>query len=75
MAELGPGEHASGDIAAELGLESSAPVGRTREALIQRGLVYSPRLGYAAFTVPQFDDFLRRHYELEPHSPRHRRRS
>ncbi|WP_143028704.1 hypothetical protein [Quadrisphaera sp. DSM 44207] len=73
MAQLGPGEHSSGDIAAVLGLKSSAPVGQTRDALIRRGLVYSPRLGYAAFTVPQFDDYMRRHFELELHTPRPRR--
>jgi len=73
MAELGPEEQSSGDIAIQLGLSSSASVGQTREALIRRGLIYSPRLGYAAFTVPQFDDYLRRHFELEPHSPRTRR--
>lgn len=75
MAELGPGEHASGDIASMLGLTSSANVGQTREALIRRGLIYSPRLGFAEFTVPQFDDYLRRHFELESHRPRRRRPS
>lgn len=72
MAELGSHEQASGDIATALGLSSSAPVGQTRDALIRRGLIYSPRLGYAAFTVPQFDDYLRRHFELEAHVPRRR---
>lgn len=72
MAELGPAEQSSGDIATVLGLASSAAVGQTREALIRRGLIYSPRLGYAAFTVPQFDDYLRRRFELEPHTPQRR---
>jgi len=72
MAELGPEEAASGDIASALGVRSSASVGQTREALIRRGLIYSPRLGYASFTVPQFDDYLRRHFELEPHEIRRR---
>ena len=73
MAEVQAPEVSSGEIAASLGLESSAPVGQTRESLIRRGLIYSPRLGYASFTVPQFDDYLRRHFELEPHTPRRRR--
>lgn len=73
MAELGPGEQSSGDVATQLGAKSSAAVGQTREALIRRGLIYSPRLGYAAFTVPQFDDYLRRHFELERHEPRRSR--
>jgi AAA ATPase domain len=59
MAELGPGPHRSGDIAARLGVkvESVAP---RRSALIQKGMVYSPAHGDTAFTVPMFDDFLRR---------------
>jgi AAA domain-containing protein len=59
MAELGPGPHRSGDIAAKLDVkvESVAP---RRSILIQKGMVYSPAHGDTAFTVPMFDDFLRR---------------
>jgi len=59
MAELGPGPHRSGDIATRLGVkvESVAP---RRSVLIQKGMVYSPAHGDTAFTVPMFDDFLRR---------------
>lgn len=59
MADLGPGPHRSGDIAAQLGVkvESVAP---RRSGLIQKGMVYSPAHGDTAFTVPMFDDFLRR---------------
>ncbi|MCY4494054.1 MAG: AAA family ATPase [Acidimicrobiaceae bacterium] len=59
MAELGPGPHRSGDIAARLGVkvESVAP---RRSALIAKGMIYSPAHGDTAFTVPLFDDFLRR---------------
>ena len=59
MAELGPGPHRSGDIAAELDVrvESIAP---RRSALIKKGMVYSPAHGDTAFTVPLFDEFLRR---------------
>lgn len=59
MAELGPGPHRSGDIAAELGVrvESVAP---RRSALISKGMIYSPAHGDTAFTVPLFDEFLRR---------------
>lgn len=59
MADLGPGPHRSGDIAAKLGVkvESVAP---RRSGLIQKGMVYSPAHGDTAFTVPMFDDFLRR---------------
>jgi hypothetical protein len=59
MAELGPGPHRSGDIAAQLGVrvESVAP---RRSGLISKGMVYSPAHGDTAFTVPLFDEFLLR---------------
>ena len=59
MAELGPGPHRSGDIAGQLGVkvESVAP---RRSGLISKGMVYSPAHGDTAFTVPLFDQFLRR---------------
>ena len=59
MAELGPGPHRSGDIAAGLNVrvESVAP---RRSALIGKGMIYSPAHGDTAFTVPMFDEFLRR---------------
>lgn len=62
MANLGPGPHRSGDIAAELAVkvESVAP---RRSALIRKGMIYSPAHGDTAFTVPLFDDFLRRNAE------------
>ncbi len=59
MAELGPGPHKSGDIAKQAGKTSSA-LAMHREALIANGMIYSPRYGYAAFTVPLFDEFMRR---------------
>ena len=59
MAELGPGPHRSGDVAAVLGVrvESVAP---RRSGLIAKGMIYSPAHGDTAFTVPLFDEFLRR---------------
>lgn len=59
MAELGPGPHRSGDIAACYGalVESLAP---TRSALITKGMVWSPFHGDTAFTVPLFDEFMKR---------------
>lgn len=59
MAELGPGPHRSGDIAAQLGVrvESVAP---RRSGLIGKGMIYSPAHGDTAFTVPLFDESLRR---------------
>jgi hypothetical protein len=57
MAELGPGPHRSGDIAASLGVrvESVAP---RRSGLILKGMIYSPAHGDTTFTVPLFDECL-----------------
>ena len=59
MARCGPGPHRTGDIAKAMG-KSSQQMGPTREALIAGGMIYSPRYGYAAFTVPLFDTFMKR---------------
>jgi hypothetical protein len=39
-------------------------VAPTRARLIEKGLLWTPEHGYAAFTVPQFDRFMKRTYEL-----------
>ena len=59
MAELGPGPHRSGDIAAcfDAPVSSLAP---TRSTLINKGMVWSPNHGDTAFTVPLFDAFMKR---------------
>lgn len=59
MAELGEGPHRSGDIAncLETKVSSLAP---TRSALIAKGMVWSPNHGDTAFTVPMFDQFMKR---------------
>ncbi|MCB1549902.1 MAG: ATP-binding protein [Hyphomicrobiaceae bacterium] len=59
MAELGPGPHRSGDIAGKLKrkVESVAP---TRNSLIKKGMLFSPSHGDTAFTVPMFDQYLKR---------------
>jgi len=59
MAELGKGPHRSGDIAEVLGREVSS-FGPTRAQLIAKGMVYSPNHGDTAFTVPLFDEFMKR---------------
>ena len=59
MAALGPGPHASGEVAAALG-RTTTQVGPTRDSLIKRGLCYSPRWGQIGFTVPMFDQYVRR---------------
>jgi hypothetical protein len=59
MAELGPGPHRSGDIAEELGRKVTA-LGPTRSQLITKGMIWSPHHGDNEFTVPLFDEFMRR---------------
>ena len=59
MAELGPGPHRSGAIAEVLGRPVTA-LAPTRNGLIAKGMVWSPSHGDTAFTVPLFDEFMRR---------------
>jgi hypothetical protein len=59
MADLGPGPHRSGDIADQFGRKVSS-FGPTRANLISKGMVWSPTHGDTAFTVPLFDEFMKR---------------
>jgi AAA ATPase domain len=63
MAELGPGPQRARDVAELVG-RSSQQLGPIRARLIQKGLLYTSGHGLAAFTVPQFDRFMRRTYGL-----------
>ena len=59
MAELGEGPHRSGDIANAYPAKVSS-LAPTRSALIAKGMVWSPNHGDTAFTVPMFDEFMKR---------------
>ena len=59
MAELGPGPHRSGEISGMLA-KGVAVVAPTRAKLIAKGMIHSPAHGDTGFTVPLFDEFLRR---------------
>jgi len=60
MASLGgPGPYRSGDVSRALG-RSTTQTASVRDDLIKRGLCFSPRYGEIGFTVPMFDDFVRR---------------
>jgi len=59
MAERGPGPHRSGDIADVLGRPVTS-LGPTRSLLIAKGMIWSPSHGDTDFTVPLFDQFMRR---------------
>jgi hypothetical protein len=59
MSDLGPGPHRSGDIAVRLGRLVSS-LGPVRSSLIVKGMIWSPSHGDTAFTVPLFDEFMKR---------------
>ena len=63
MAELGPDPQQARDVAAVLG-RTSQQLGPTRARLMEKGLLYTPGYGLAAFTVPQFARYMRRNHEL-----------
>lgn len=59
MASLGRGPYKSVDVATSLAKSLSA-LGPRRDSLIKKGMIYSRSYGDVEFTVPLFDDFLRR---------------
>ncbi len=59
MAEIGPGPSRTGDIADKLKTGINK-IGVVRANLIRKGMIYSPAHGDLAFTVPLFDEFMKR---------------
>jgi hypothetical protein len=59
MAELGGGACRTCDVADRLHIKIST-MGPLRAGLIKKGMIYSPSYGDVGFTVPLFDDFMRR---------------
>lgn len=59
MAELGPDAQLASAVAGLLN-RTSPQCGPTRKQLIDKGLLYTTDHGYAAFTVPKFDEYLKR---------------
>ena len=59
MAGLGDDPQKASDVATALG-RNSTQVAPFRAELINMGLSYTPEHGYAAFTVPHFDQFMLR---------------
>ena len=59
MAELGPGPHRSGDIATKL-KKSVQSFATLRNHLINKGMIWSPNHGDTAFTVPLFNQYMKR---------------
>lgn len=59
MAELGAGPCRTAEIAETLGVKVNT-VGPVRANLIKKGMIYSPSHGDMAFTVPLFNEFMKR---------------
>jgi hypothetical protein len=59
MAELGPGPHRSGDVAEVIHRDVTS-LGPVRNKLVAKGMIWSPSHGDTAFTVPLFDEFMKR---------------
>jgi hypothetical protein len=59
MAEIGSESCRSADVAMELSRKPQS-LGPLRDGLIKKGMIFSPKHGDVAFTVPLFDDFMRR---------------
>jgi hypothetical protein len=59
MAKLGEGPYRSSDVADQLG-ESVQALGPRRAKIIHKGMIYSPAHGDISFTVPMFEDYLKR---------------
>lgn len=61
MARLGPGPYRSSEVADALG-EKLSTLGPRRAQILAKGLIYSPAYGDIAFTIPMFDEYLKRHW-------------
>ena len=59
MAEFGPLPQKTSDTATKLKLKIHQ-IGPVRAKLIKKGMIYSSSYGEIAFTVPLFDEFMRR---------------
>jgi hypothetical protein len=69
MAELGEGPYRSGDVAAKLGVMTSE-VSAIRQRLLEKGLAYATEVyGYIDFTIPRFDEFMRRYMSYSEPKP------
>jgi type II secretory pathway predicted ATPase ExeA len=69
MAELGSGAQKSGKIASLLERESWE-VSTIREQLIAQGMIFSPSHGLTEFTVPLFDEYMKRRMPMPAPRPR-----
>ncbi len=64
MAALGQAPYASGEVARAYGAKDQRGVSIHRDALIGKGIIWSPRRGRLDFTVPLFAEYLRENHPL-----------
>ncbi|MGH9039212.1 MAG: ATP-binding protein [Acidimicrobiia bacterium] len=64
MAALGDAPYRSADVAQRFGARDQRGVSVHRDALIAKGLVWSPRRGLVDFTVPLFAEFVRQFHPI-----------
>lgn len=72
LADLGESVQRSADVARAIG-KTTAQIATVRDSLIRKGMIYSPAHGEIAFTVPLFDQFMKRTM-AQPHPSRKRHR-
>jgi AAA ATPase domain len=66
MASLdGEGPFRTSAVSQAYGAKSTTGTSLQRDGLIRKGLIWSPRRGQVAFTVPRFGEFIREFYPLE----------
>ncbi len=74
MAELGAGPYKVGAVAKAMGSTTTA-LSTVRQKLLDRGLIYATEdFGYVDYTVPRFDEFMRRHMPFKAAASRPRTR-
>jgi hypothetical protein len=70
IAELGAGPYRVGAVATAMGSTTTA-LSTVRQKLLDRGLIYATEdYGHVNFTVPRFDEFMRRHMSFRPATSR-----
>lgn len=66
MADGGAGPYRSGEVAHRAG-KSTGALSQIRQRLLEKGLIYATDdYGYIDFTIPRFDEFMRRHMPQPP---------
>jgi hypothetical protein len=64
MAELGEDPARTAEVATRAGYKNLSSASLLRENLMRKDLIYSPRRGLVAFTVPLFAAYVREHHPL-----------